>query len=294
MCSGDRTYNYIVRIISGVAEKIPIYDDHIHLSPSGRNIDALKEFESAGGTGLTLVTLPYAEVHISNADDFLKSYEITLSMADRARNVTKLEINVAVGPYPVLLLPLAERFGIEKAEKIMKGGMKAAAELVASGKAKAIGEIGRPHFDVPDNIMEASNHILSYGMELASENDCPVIIHSETGSPELMKELSDMAKNVSLDPGMVIKHFSPPLVRDDETYGVMPSIPASRKSIREALSKGDRFMLETDYIDDPERPGAVMSVNTVPKRVLGLLQSGEISQETAWKIGHDIPKRLFQ
>jgi TatD-related deoxyribonuclease len=273
---------------------IPIYDNHIHLSPRGRNIDALKEFESAGGTGLTLVTLPYAEVQITDADSFLRSYNITLSMAGRAREMTGLRVNVAVGPYPVLLLPLAERLGLETAEKVMTGGMRIAAELVASGRADAIGEIGRPHFDVPESIRRASDRILTYGMELAAENACPVVIHSESGSPGLMLELSGMARSVSLDPGMVIKHFSPPLVRDDETHGVMPSIPASRKAIREALSKGERFMLETDFIDDNERPGAVMSVNTVPKRVLGMISSGEMSPETAWKIGHDIPERMFR
>jgi len=272
---------------------IPIYDNHVHLSPKGRNIDALKEFESAGGTGLTLVTLPYDEVRVSNAEDLLRSYEITLSMASRAREDTGLKVNVAVGPYPILLLPLAERLGLERAERVMTEGMRIAAELVAAGRADAIGEIGRPHFDVPEEIAEASNRILSYGMELAAENCCPVIIHSETGSPELMRELSDMARSSSLDPGMVIKHFSPPLVTSDETYGVMPSIPASRKSIREALGKGDRFMLETDYIDDPERPGAVMSINTVPKRVLGMLANDEMPQETAWRIGSDIPASLF-
>jgi len=273
---------------------VPIYDNHIHLNPKGRNIEALKEFENAGGTGLTLVTLPYEEVHVSDADDFLRSFEITLSMAVRARECTELKVNVAVGPYPILLIPLAERFGLDKAEKVMREGMKMAADLVASGRADAIGEIGRPHFDVPVEITEASNRILAYGMELASENSCPVIIHSETGSPELMKELSEMARSSSLDPGMVIKHFSPPLVKDDETYGVMPSIPASRKAVREALSKGDRFMLETDHIDDPARPGAVMAVNTVPKKVLGMLSNGEMSQEIAWKIGHDIPNSLFR
>lgn len=277
-----------------MTEKIPVYDNHIHLRPLGRNIDALKEFEAAGGTGLTLVTLPYAEIQISNEDDLLRSYDVTLSMADRAREATGLKINVAVGPYPILLLSLAERFGIGKAESIMKHGMKIAADLVASGKADAIGEIGRPHFDVSEEIREASDRILMYGMELASQNCCPVIVHSESGSPELMRELSEAARSASLDPGMVIKHFSPPLVRDDETYGIFPSIPASKRSVREALSKGDRFMLETDYVDDNERPGMVMSVNTVPKRVRVMVGTGEMSTETAWKIGHDIPNRMFR
>jgi TatD-related deoxyribonuclease len=288
------TYNYIVSVHSIVEKRIPIYDNHIHMSPGGRNVEALKEFESAGGTGVTLVTLPYAEIQISDADSFLRSYNITLSMADRAREATRLKINVAVGPYPVLLLPLAERLGLEKAERVMKDGMRIAAGIVATGKANALGEIGRPHFDVPREISEASDRILTYGMELASENGCPVIIHSGSGSPDHMRELSDMARSASLDPGMVIKHFSPPLVRDDETHGTFPSIPASRKAIREALAKGDRFMLETDFIDDPARPGAVMSVNTVPKRVLAMITSGEMPEETAWKIGHDIPARMFE
>ena len=276
-----------------MAENVPVYDNHMHLDPRGRNIDALKEFESAGGTGLTLVTLPYADVRVSDADGIARSYEITLSMASRAREMTGLKVNVAVGPYPVLLLPLAESLGLERAEKVMMSAMRYAADLVASGRADAIGEIGRPHFVVPADIMEASNRILAYGMQLASEVSCPVIVHSESGSPELMRELSEMAGSVSLEPGMVIKHFSPPLVRDSETYGVMPSIPASRKAVREALSNGDRFMLETDYIDDPERPGAVMSPNTVPRRVLGMLSNGEMRSETAWRIGDDIPRRLF-
>jgi len=275
-------------------EKVPIYDDHIHLDPRGRNIDALKEFESAGGTGLTLVTLPYRDIQVSDAEDIRRSYNVTISMADRAKEMTSLRINTAVGPYPVLILSLAERFGIERAEKIMKEGMNIASDLIAKGKAEAIGEIGRPHFPVSAEIKEASDRILMYGMELASENCCPVIVHCESGSPELMKELSKMARSSSLDPGMVIKHFSPPLVRDDETYGIMPSIPASKSSLREALNKGQRFMLETDYIDDPERPGAVMSINTVPKKVLSSLSSGGMSYETAHRIGNDIPVSLFE
>ncbi|MBQ6547525.1 MAG: metal-dependent hydrolase, partial [Candidatus Methanomethylophilaceae archaeon] len=90
---------------------LPAYDNHLHLSPSGRNIDALKEFKAAGGTGLTLVTLPYPEVMISEGSDFMRSFQITLSLAEKAKE-TGLKVNIAVGPYPVLLIPLAERFGL--------------------------------------------------------------------------------------------------------------------------------------------------------------------------------------
>ncbi len=274
--------------------EVPAYDNHLHLSPGGRNIDALKQYESEGGTGLTLVTLPYAEVRICEGTDFMRSYDITLSFAERARNETGLKVNVAVGPYPILLMSLAGEYGLDRAESIMMKGMEDAAGLVAEGKANAIGEIGRPHFPVDDEkIMAASNRVLLRGMELAHENDCPVIIHCET-EPGTDKSLADMASEAGLDVGKVIKHSSPPWVTPDETHGVMPSIPASKSNIRTALSKSDRFMMETDYIDDPEKPGAIMSVNTVPKRVRGMFLSGEVGEETIFRICRDIPDSLYE
>ena len=273
---------------------LPAYDNHLHLLPSGRNIDALKEFKAAGGTGLTLVTLPYPEVMISDGTDFMRSFEITLSLAEKGREMTGLDINVSVGPYPVLLISLAERFGLERAERMMIKGMEDAASLVADGKANSLGEIGRPHFPVDDQrIMDASNRILLRGMELAHEVDCPVMIHCESES-YTDKSLSDMAKEAGLDPGRVIKHSSPPWVTEEETHGVMPSIPASRSLIREALSKSGRFMIETDFIDDPNKHNAIMAVTSVPKRVKGLSQSGELSEEQIHRMCEDIPNSLYK
>ena len=272
---------------------LPAYDNHLHLSPSGRNIEALKEFKAAGGTGLTLVTLPYQEVIISEGSDFMKSFGITLSLAEKAKEMTDLKINVSVGPYPVLLIPLAERFGLEKAEKIMIQGMEHAASLVADGRANSLGEIGRPHFPVDEKIIEASNRILLRGMELAHDVDCPVIIHCES-EDHTDRSLSELAREAGLDPGKVVKHSSPPWVTPEETHGVMPSIPASRSLIREALSKSDRFMLETDFIDDPQKPNAIMAVTSVPKRINGLHQSGELSEEQIHRICEDIPDSLYR
>lgn len=277
-----------------MSEKVPVYDNHIHMSPSGRNVDALREFQAAGGTGLTLVTLPYKEVQISKGEDFARSYEITYGLAERARECTDLEINIAVGPYPVLIIPLAEAYGLDRAEEMLMKGMDDAAMDVAEGRAVAIGEIGRPHFPVSQEIWDASNRVLLHGMELARENDCPVIIHceSEADTDRSLAELADMA---GLDRGLVVKHSSPPWVTDEETHGVMPSIPASKSNLKEALSKGtDRFMIETDYIDDPEKPGAIMSVNTVPKKVAAWVANGQVPEESIYRICRDIPDSLYK
>lgn len=277
-----------------MSERVPVYDNHIHMSPSGRNVDALREFEAAGGTGLTLVTLPYKEVRISCGSDFSRSYEVTYNLASRAREATDLEINIAVGPYPVLILSLAEEFGLERAEDIMVRGMEDAARDVAEGRAVAIGEVGRPHFPVTQDIWDASNRVLLRGMELAKENDCPIIIHCESDG-ETDRSLAELADRAGLDRGLVVKHSSPPWVTEEETHGVMPSIPASKSNLKEALSKGtDRFMIETDYIDDPEKPGAIMSVNTVPKKVAAWVANGQVPAESIHRICGDIPDSLYK
>lgn len=277
-----------------MVEKLPMYDNHFHMSPSGRNVEALLDFQNAGGTGITFVTLPYSEIQITQGSDFERSYQITYDLAAMAKERTDVEINIAVGPYPVLIVPLAAHYGLERAEEIMMKGMEDAGRDVAEGKACAIGEIGRPHFETDDAIVEASNRILGRGMEIAKENDCPVIIHCESGSTDTNRSLSDIAKAAGLNPGLVVKHSSPPFVKPDETYGVMPSIPASKKFISEAIGKGsDRFMIETDYIDDPLKPMAIMDPKTVPNKVRQIIGSGMADESLIHKICEDIPNSLY-
>ncbi len=272
---------------------IPILDNHIHLQPDGHNVEAVKEFAKAGGTHLILSHLPYEEVRVRSAADFSRSYEITLGLAERCRKETKVGVDVTVGPYPVLLLPLSEKHGLDKAVEMMRAGMESAQRLVLDGKAVGIGEIGRPHFPVPEEINVASNQIMSYGMELAKEAGCPVVLHTESATPENMKEMALMADRVGLRRDKVVKHYSPPLVLEEENSGLFPSVLAKREFAQEALQKGTRFFLETDYLDDLRRPGAVLAITTVPKRTMSLIQSGQMTEEQAFKIHVDNPLKVY-
>ena len=51
-------------------------------------------------------------------------------------------------------------------------------------------------------------------------------------------------------------------------------------------------MLETDYMDDPRRPGAVLGPKTVPKRTQQLIEAG-MDEEILWKCHVDIPTALY-
>ncbi len=140
--------------------------------------------------------------------------------------------------------------------------------------------------------MAASNEILSYGMSLARECSCPVVIHAESATPESMENLAKMADEVGLPREKVVKHYCGPLVRPEENHGVFPSVLASRDMVQEALSKGDRFLLETDFMDDLQRPGAVLAITTVPKRMRQLVEKG-IDADKLWKINKANPERVY-
>jgi len=266
----------------------------VHLRPDGRDLEALREFRDAGGSGLTLVNLPASDVLSGGLETFLGSYRWTINMAVKAREELGLEVNVAIGPYPVLLLPLAEALGPEKAEAVMIEAVDAAAALVAAGEAQALGELGRPHFPVEPEIVETSNRILAHAMGRASEVGCPLIIHSESAGTEEMAGFAAMADNAGLRRERVLKHFSAPLNRPELSHGLITSVPASRSALREAIANGGPFLLETDYLDDPERPGAVMAIRTVPRRVKAMLASNEMDERLAWEIGQELPRRLYR
>ena len=273
---------------------VPILDNHVHLEPSrGRNIDAVRDFERAGGTHLIVSHLPYREAPVGRPDDYRRSFDITVSMVDRINSETSVKAYATVGPYPVELLRLEKRFGLEDAKDIMVAGMDIAAEYVREGRALAIGEVGRPHFEVPGAVLEASNEILSYAMGLAREVGCAIVLHTEVGSKETMMNLAEMADRAGLGRDRVVKHYSPPIVNREENFGLMPSVLAGGEAVREALSKGSRFLMETDFLDDPRRPGAVMAITTVPKRTLRFIEEGLMTHEQAHAIHCDNPRKVY-
>jgi len=74
----------------------------------------------------------------------------------------------------------------------------------------------------------------------------------------------------------------------------VPSILAKEELAAEALKGGPRFLLETDYIDDPRRPGAVLGPTTVPKKTKAWLEKGLLTKEQAWSIHHDLPETTYR
>lgn len=220
-------------------------------------------------------------------------YLETLKMAEEIKSKIEIGVFVTVGPYPVDYIKLKEKLGRDMAIKLMKKGIDEAAELCNENKIVGIGEIGRPHFPVDKQVIKDSNEILFYGMQRANDVNVPVIIHTESTTQNQCKELVELGKKAGLSAHKIVKHFSPPLILKDENFGLMPSVLASEKNIIQAVKKGSRFLMETDYIDDMRRPGAVLGPKTVPKRTFELLEKGLLNEKQVFIIHKENPEKTY-
>ncbi len=267
------------------APPYPITDDHIHIDPvNGRGIQAAKDFRRAGGTHLFLVSKPSGSFGIvpRSGDDFRVVFEETLSVAETIREVG-LTVFPVLGVHPAEVTRLSAEMDLESVKNIMKGGLDLAAEYVREGKAIAI-KSGRPHYEAPHDIQAVSNEVLFHAFTLAAGVDCAVQVHAESGP---CADMIEMASRAGLTPGRVVKHYATP------DTPLVPSFLASHPDIP-LLCRGKRaFTMESDFMDENSRPGAVIGPKSVPKYTNRLYSSGEITEEDIYRIHVDTPSKVY-
>ncbi|MGZ7070126.1 MAG: TatD family hydrolase [Methanobacterium sp.] len=262
-----------------------ITDNHIHVDPiNGQGpLEVAKIFQRAGGKVMIIPNKPTWT--IGKSCSFDETMELVIKYVDEINENTEVRAFAVVGAHPAELSRRVENgMKIDMAEKMMKGTLETAQKLVMEGKAIAIGEIGRPHYEVSPLEMEIHNGLMVYAMELAADAHCAVQLHTESAEEKQFLEFGEMADRAGLKRSKVIKHFSGPLVSEEENHGLTPSLIATKKVIVEGIKKGNNFLMETDFLDMDSRPGAVLGPKTVPRRTKGLLQNGILTEEDVHKI----------
>ncbi len=272
----------------------PVLDNHCHLDRRAEYLRAVSAFWHAGGTHLNVVHKPDFGALPTDRAGYHSALAETCDMVDEINERTQVKAFATVSPHPVDLVKHVDTgLLVEEAEALVRDGIEASGELVEEGRAVAIGEVGRPHFEVAPEVMDAANRLFDHALAIARDLDCAVVIHSESTTPEVCADIARRGERAGLSLDRIVKHYSPPLVLPEENHGLMPSVLASRRFCREAVAKGDRFMLETDYLDDPRRPGAVMALTTVPKRSYGLLNDGSFTEDLLNRVHVHWPKVAY-
>ncbi|MCW6167673.1 MAG: TatD family hydrolase [Thermoplasmatales archaeon] len=246
---------------------LPIVDHHCHLSPHGEGVRAAARFRSAGGTHLFLATQNYVPDVPLDLEAYQHQFEVTEALAHRIRADTGVVVYCVVAPYPVDLIGAAERIGLPAAIALYTAALELAGRWVRERRAVAIGEVGRPHFDVADpRVRRASEDLFDLALSVARDADCPAIVHCEELSVEEIARLGRRARAAGLPPVRLVKHYARARFPAPSPERISASYLAKRELVGEVLLDQGPWFLETDFLDDPKRPGAVLDLATVPRR----------------------------
>jgi TatD-related deoxyribonuclease len=257
----------------------PIVDHHCHLSDRPEAIDAARRFERAGGTHLFLATQRYAGAPLRSADDYRRQFETTEAIARRVEGSTGLRVYCVVAPFPPDLVDLARDVGLAEAERVHEGALRLAGQWAADHRIVALGEVGRPHFPVPPDVSAASERLFLTALTVARDAGVPAVVHSEDLDPAGYGGLATLAARAGLALPRLVKHYARHYAPPPERHGVTPSFLATRPLASASLADPGPWFWETDYLDDPARPGAVLDLATIPRRVGQLLGSGSAAVE---------------
>jgi TatD-related deoxyribonuclease len=265
--------------------KIPVTDDHIHIDPvNGRGIEAAKDFLRAGGTHIFLVSKPSwsLSVYPSRGTEYNAVFDKTLRVAKLIEE-TGIVVYPVLGVHPAEISRLAERHSLPEAADIMKAGIDCAAEYIKEGKAVAL-KSGRPHYEVSPEVLTASNDILTHALNRAAECRCALQIHAESGP---CSDVAEMARKACFPPERVVKHYGSP---DTPLH---PSLIAKHDAIPQLAHEKRMFTMESDFMDENSRPGAVIGPKSVPRYTYQLLRKGLFTEDDCYRIHAETVGKVY-
>ncbi len=265
--------------------KFPVTDDHIHIDPvNGRGLEAAKDFFRAGGTHILLVSKPSwsLSVHPSCGADYVAVFDETLRVAEMIEE-TGVVVFPVLGVHPAEISRLSERMPLTDAIDVMKAGIDCAAAYVVEGKAVAL-KSGRPHYEVSPEVWNASNEILEHALCCAAECECALQIHAESGP---CTDVAGMARMAGFPVERVVKHYGSP---DTPLH---PSLIAKHEAIPQLIRERRAFTMESDFMDENSRPGAVIGPKSVPRYTNQLLRDNLITLEDCFRIHAETIEKVY-
>lgn len=250
-------------------------------------MDAVKAFSRAGGTHLLVVNKPswHLGVEADRGEDFDAVFDRTVEIVEDASAILDGRAWAVLGIHPGLISRLVDERGFDSSEArtLMQAGLDVAATYVDRGEALAL-KSGRPHYDVETPVWNASNEVMRHAFALGATHDCAVQLHTEAS--EDLTALTRWAADAGLPAHRVVKHYA-----SGRLEGPIPSVMSDKDRLEVAATRGEPFLMETDFVDDPDRPGAVLGPKTVPRRVTWMRENG---YHDAVRIAHvDTPARVY-
>lgn len=272
-------------------------DSHAHASTAGLGYETVvREFKKAGGKLIALVGLtPGSYGFETSVDGVLRSIDVHLQLCSRVRKELGGVLCLA-GVHPATVDRLArssrslDSLYVDLVERVMKYLERS----VRNGLADGLGEFGRPHYPATPESIALNEFITAKAMELARDYSLPIHIHSESSGRVTSESLKLLARYAGLSLDKVLVHHVPP--KQASTYtseGFYVSVVGRSEVLSNLGNRCERVLVESDYLDDPKRPGVVMYPWDIPREVSEAVSRGSLTPECAREVLQRSPLRYY-
>lgn len=276
-------------------------DAHSHSNPvRGMGAKKIAEaFAKRGGWFIAFVMLPSWDYFGSVLFDIEKYREILeLHTKDcREARGSGVEVRCFAGLHPAEIDKLIES---GKHPREVRTYTEKVAEMLgkacSDGMIDGIGEVGRMHYKVQVHSALIAQEALEKFAEVAKDNSCPLQLHLEQISGFTAESIAKLIEKIGLKRVSVLIHHSTLSVSKEAKELSIWSTMLGKKELVSAVleQRGfDFLLLESDFIDDPARPGKVIYPWEIGEALTSLIEEGKLQEEAVEKVAVDNVRKFF-
>lgn len=281
--------------------EIPIADGHAHVSPLGIGPKELsRKFKASGGWFIALVSLPPHYYGLDDTpDNLVRAVEMHAQLCSKVRD-EGLKVACVGGVHPATvdrIIKTSSGDPMKALEKVLRA-VKEIIRMLERGEIDGLGEFGRPHYKTVPASFAANDVILVHVLTAARDLDAPVHLHLEEAGTLTVHAIDELAKliGVSSLSKIIFHHSSIAMAKEALKRGYSATLTGRKEIIEKIKVEGvisPGAMLESDYIDDPKRPGVVMYPWEISENIRRIYEEGIIDDNEIYVLNIESIKKVY-
>ena len=246
---------------------IPLADAHLHSNPvKGLGAKGIaSKFREKGGWFMALVSLsPWSYgVEFRGVESYKRILDLHVKECKRAAG-EGVSVSCFSGFHPADVDRLIDKYGLQP-ERVLETAREVIgllADYCKRGLIDGIGEVGRQHYKTRPERVSIAEIIMVEAVEAARDSGCLVQLHLEQSGNATVYTVDYLLSLRGLQAyrsSILFHHATTSSAISAWRRGYRSTIPGIEQLLRHVYSTIDPFFLvESDFIDDPKRPGVVV------------------------------------
>ncbi len=275
-------------------------DAHFHSNPlRGYGAERIAtKFKESGGWFMALIGLPPTSLgYQPNKEGFKTSIEILMRECEKVKRIKDLKISCLGGFHPAIIDKMIDNLKMDPQEvyQVAIDWIKNVVDMIKKGLLDGLAEIGRPHYKISPEYMVLAENIFEIILEIVKDHDLLVHLHLEEGGWITAHDIYRKIQRYSLNPWRIIMHHAKPrILRPSMELGLVATVPAMYQIIKNIRDiRVINYVFESDYLDDPDRPGKVIYPWEIISNSLKALNEEVINEEILYKINIDNIVKIY-